>query len=145
MDNQQLINSIRQHIVGTWEHDGDCPDMITQTSYDDLTLRDNMSFGKSEHETFTFSADGKVHLVRNVDSIHGIWEKHEFDGDWEVSSRTINTDGDDLLPPYGIKIDYHTGDGFATTKSDFSRILFSSDFNTMYLNEMRALMRYVRK
>lgn len=138
MENQQLINSISQHIVGTWVHDGDCKGVYDlKTPANEIILKDDLKFEESEHDTFTFAADGTTLLVRTVG------DGWRFDGKWRIKSGVINADGDDLLPPYGIIVIYGIVNGFAGERSIFNRILFSDGFKQMFLYDERSrILRY---
>ena len=140
MENQQLMNSIRQHIVGTWVHDGDCNKVYSLvTSDDEIIIQDNLTFDESEHDTFTFAADGKTELYR------AIGNGMTFDGTWSIISDVINLDNEDLLPPYGIRIvyDYNENVLYAHSRAKFHRILFSGDFKLLYLYENQTkVLRY---
>jgi len=141
MENQQLINSIRQHIVGTWVHDGDCNKVYSlATPVNEIILKDELTFEEaSEKDTFTFGADGKPELYR------AIGEGMTFDGTWSIISDVINLDNEDLLPPYGIRIvyDYNENVLYAHSRAKFHRILFSGDFKLLYLYENQTkVLRY---
>ena len=139
MENQQLMNSIRQHIVGTWIHDGDCNKIYSLVTPDDeIIIQDNLTFEESEHDTFTFAADGTALLARTIGG------GFEFNGEWSITSGVINLDGDDLLPPYGIKILYENGNGLSSERSRFYRVLFSDGFKQMFLydNSYNRILRY---
>lgn len=140
MENQQLINSIRQHIVGTWVHDGDCDKVYSLvTPADEIIIQDNLTYEESEHDTFTFAADGKTELYR------AIGKGMTFDGTWSIISDVINLDNEDLLPPYGIRIvyDYNENVLYAHSRAKFHRILFSGDFKLLYLYENQTkVLRY---
>lgn len=142
MENQQLINSIRQHIVGTWVHDGDCNKVYSlATPANEIILKDDLTFEESEHDTFTFGADGKTELYR------AIGEGMTFDGTWSIISDVINLDNEDLLPPYGISVVYGDISGYSQSRSKFNRIFFSGDFNRMflYINNDSYVLRYNRQ
>ena len=141
MENQQLMNSIRQHIVGTWIHDGDCNKVYSLVTPDDeIIIQDNLTFEESEHDTFTFAADGTAVLSRTVGG------GFEFNGEWSITSGVINLDGDDLLPPYGIKVFYKTGNGLSSERSRFHRVLFSDGFKQMFLyDDNFCMLRYNRQ
>ena len=142
MENQQLMNSIRQHIVGTWIHDGDCKGVYgdLKTPANEIIIQDNLTFEESEHDTFTFAADGTALLARTVGG------GFEFNGEWSITSGVINLDGDDLLPPYGIKVFYKTGNGLSSERSRFNRVLFSDGFKQMFLyDDNFCMLRYNRQ
>ena len=147
MENQQLMNSIRQHIVGTWFHDGNSTDELRNTQYNDLIIKDELTFKKSEGDVLVFSADGKAHLTRHInDNLLNNTELN-FDGEWAIFGVHSITD-DNLWAPYGIKINYHTADSYAAERSKFIKIHFSADFKTVYLCEdtrKSTIMRYYRK
>lgn len=140
MENQQLMNSIRQHIVGTWVHDGDCNKVYSLATPDnEIIMKDELTFEEaSEKDTFTFGADWATLLTRNIGG------RLEFKGTWSIVSGVINLDGDDLLPPYGIKVLYENGNGLSSERSRFYRVLFSDGFKQMFLydNSYNRILRY---
>lgn len=146
MENQQLINSIRQHIVGTWVHDGDCRDVYSfKTPYNEIILKDDLTFEKSENDTFAFTADGRVKLIREENGEFGIWEYSECDGTWQIISDVINVTGDDLVPPYGVVTLFDSGN-WSRRGERWRRIFFSSDYEQMFLYSSYGwVLRYKRK
>lgn len=141
MENQQLMNDIRQHIVGTWVHDGNSHDELKDTQADDLVLKDALTFKDSEHDILTFTADGKSGQEREIRDPYAPDVKIEYNGEWSLTGIHSTTD-EYIWPPYGISTDYHV-----LTKQ-YIRIYFSDDFNIMYLCDeanRSCIMKYNRR
>lgn len=144
MENQQLINSIRQHIVGTWVHDGDCKGVYDlKTPANEIILKDELTFEEaSEHDTFCFTADGKSRHERGIRDPYAPDTKIEYEGEWSVIGLHSMTD-DYLWPPYGIRVDNHNN-----STREYANVYFSADFNIMYLcsdTNNSCMMKYNRQ
>lgn len=140
--NEQLLNTIKQHIVGTWVHEGSCESEAPLTPYNEIFLKDNLKFEESEHEIFTFNTDGTTVLQRSSILTD---EVLEFPGRWEVKGSFVDAEND---PPYGIRIHYNKADGYNLLYQKFYRVMFSSDYKTMYLHSVERhseIQRYTPK
>ena len=142
--NEKLLNTIKQHIVGTWVHDGSCESDAPLTPYSEIFLKDNLKFEESEHETFTFKADGSA-IFQRSSPYPSSDEVFEFPGRWEVIGSYVNAENN---PPFGIRINYDKVDGYNLLYQRFFRVIFSSNYRTMYLHSVERrseIQRYVPK
>lgn len=129
--NEQLVSSIRQHIVGTWERSGSCNSNAPLTPYDDIILRDVLTFEESDSYEIKIESNGGIVVTyQNQESYDGLWELR--------GAVSLNSDG--MFPPYGIRITSQD----VYTRGIYDRVLFSSDYSVMYLYKY-TLHRFLRK
>lgn len=127
MEYEELVNDIKQHIIGTWVHDGDCFHPIIETPNDEIIIKDNLEFIYPEKHIFIFNPDGSV-MFKTENVYSPQHEMIEFDGRWEVGCLIYNGD-----IPLGLSISYSQVSGYNTLFNQFIRVLFSPDYGYMYL------------
>lgn len=123
MEEQQL-NDIKQHIVGTWKHDGDfiCADIkeLSGTIKDGIISGCTSTFDDYNPATLTILSDGSFDLTRDDydKQFYGTYsvEKNEITGEpWIWLSFTGSH-----TPAEIEMFDYH-------------QVFFEKDYNTVYL------------
>jgi opacity protein-like surface antigen len=123
---QELLNNMKEHIVGTWEHDGDfmCKDYkeIDVVAKEGIADNFHADFNEGANQAvLTFGSDGKFELKRNGG----------YDESYTGTYSLTLDDAKGLILPY---LRYN-----ATLESPISDIFgyryafFEKDYNTLYL------------
>jgi len=128
-DTEIYNNEIKQHLTGTWVHDGIRNGVIRNESIEGMTVRNPQpDFEDSKTDTLVFDADGKATLTLG----EAYWSHlPQFDGMLEPS------------PLLRLVIKGITVEDYPTV---LERIVFSPEFDCLYLynNMGNVTFRYRR-
>lgn len=138
---QQIVNRMKEHIVGTWEHDGDfvCADLseLTGTINDGIISGCTSEFDNSNPATLTFGTDGDFKLQRK-----GVESDWAYTGTYTISRHDITGEPYVWLK-YDEKQRYHA----ELMDFDYHEVFFEADYNTVYFvaNSWAVLVSRYRK
>lgn len=127
MEKQELLNNMKEHIVGTWKHDGDAyfKDISDLGTIENGIIHDcKAEFGAYVPATIVFNSDGTLHLTVDQRDPWGV----NCGGTYEIMDERNGAVG--FFPHYDKN--YYEAGRYHFFYFRFMLMFFDNDYKTLY-------------
>ena len=130
------VDEIRQAIIGTWTHDGNCRRYADGDVGDQILIEnERYTVLEAEKDTLSFDKDNHVIWSKEQEPKEGSTIPRIMNGDYEITGGY----GPDIVIAPGIRIDYHINN---YPNPDYKYIIFSQDKKYVFFPQSGFLLRY---